>query len=87
LQSKDVGAGAVKGKKNVDIGAKMLLKLPDSGAGVGIVAVGDYVTLVRAGNRCEDLWVDASVIVAGEAASRLGENLIHTETLIHIETM
>ena len=78
LQAENVGAGPVEGKEDGNIGPKVLLELLYRGAGISIVPIGHYVTLVDAGNGLDNLRMDTGVIIAGKASKRLGGNRWHT---------
>src|ERR1700722_17402550 len=80
LQPENIRAGAVERKKNGNVRAEMFFELLDRRRCVGIGSVGHHVTLVSPCNRRENLGVHTGIVVAGEAASRMGK-LLHSETM------
>ena len=75
LQAQHVRARAVEGKKYGDLRTEMFFKFRDGRASEGIVAVSNYVPLVGARDRFQNLRMHSSIIVAGKIASDLIQNL------------
>lgn len=71
LQAEDVRARPIESEKNCDVGSEMLFELLDGGTGVRIVAVGDYMALVGAGDGFQNFGMYASIIVAGKVTGGL----------------
>jgi len=67
LQSKDIRGGSVEGEEDLDTAAKMLFKFTDRRPGVGIVTIGDDVSLIHAGQRFKDVGMNSGVVITREA--------------------
>jgi len=78
LQAEDIRTRPVEGEKDCYVRSKMLFELLYRRTGVRIVAVGNYVALIGPGDGFENLLVHAGIVVAGEAAGRVGRSLLHS---------
>jgi hypothetical protein len=81
LQAQHVCPGTIESEKYLDACAEVLFKLRDGRPGIRIIAVGHDVSLVSACDCFEDFRVNSRVIVAGKAATGLGRDLGHKETM------
>ena len=59
----------------------MFFKFLDGRTGIGIGPVSHYMALICPCQRSQNFRVHAGIIVTGEAAGRLRENLLHRATM------
>src|SRR6266566_2991918 len=71
LQAKAIGCRAVKYKEDLDVLAEVTFEQLYRGSGVGVISIADDVALVHGGDRLDDSGMDARIVIAGKAASRL----------------
>src|ERR1700674_3012273 len=70
LKTETIGCGAVEHHEDVNIGAKMLLKFAYYGLRIRVISVSNRMTLVGSSDGFQDFGMDASIVVAGKAATR-----------------
>ena len=75
LQSKHIAARSVERKVNVNARSEMLFEFRDCRSRVVVIAIGNHVALVGAGNRIENFWMHSGIVVAGKSPERPGKNL------------
>src|SRR5580698_1900220 len=74
LQAEAIRRRAIENDKDFHIRPEVLLELANRSLSVRVVPVTHRVPRIRAGNGSQDLGMDASVVVAGEAACRFHSN-------------